>query len=87
MDIHTATEQAYLNGYEAGKRDAEPKWISVTERMPMDFVSVLAHIPGDEPMQTVREVYHAGGVWIGRIWKYNDSDVTHWTPLPNPPTE
>ena len=87
MDINTATEQAYRNGYEAGKKDAEPKWIPTAKKMPDDFVSVLVHIPGDEPMPTVKEAYHAGGIWIGRVWKYNDSDVTHWTPLPNPPTE
>lgn len=63
------------------------QWIPVTERMPIDFVSVLVHIPSDKPMQTVREAYHAGGIWIGRVWKYNDSDVTHWMPLPEPPKE
>lgn len=47
MDIHNATEQAYRNGYEAGKRDAEPKWIPVTERLPEVDVPVLAYNGND----------------------------------------
>ena len=31
MNIYDATEQAYKNGYEAGKKD---KWISVKDRLP-----------------------------------------------------
>ena len=37
MDKHTCYEQAYKNGYEAGK----PKWIPVTERLPESGVHVL----------------------------------------------
>lgn len=31
MTANEATEQAYRNGYEAGKRDAASKWISVKD--------------------------------------------------------
>ena len=31
------------------------EWISVTERLPEPFVSVLVHMPGEEPCPTVRE--------------------------------
>ena len=37
MKIYEATEQAYKNGYEAGK----PKWISVEERLPESQNPVL----------------------------------------------
>ena len=33
MKTHDATEQAYKNGYEQGKKDAL-KWIPVTDRLP-----------------------------------------------------
>ena len=46
MNIHEATEQAYKNGYEQGKRDAL-KWIPVTERMPENGVHVLAAVKLD----------------------------------------
>lgn len=82
MDIHTATEQAYRNGYEAGNRDAEPKWIPVEERLP------------DNGQQVIR--YH-GLAWNPKMTEdicrrgngrpYGWSDVTHWMPFPNPPTE
>ena len=87
MDINTATEQAYRNGYEEGKRDAEPKWISVTERLPQNFVSVLAYIPCEHPLPTVKEAYLADGSWVTRTSLFFTKEVTHWMPLPNPPTE
>jgi hypothetical protein len=34
MDIHTATEQAYKNGYARGFADGKGEWISVEEVMP-----------------------------------------------------
>ena len=37
MKIYEATEQAYKNGYEAGK----PKWISVKERLPDEHESIF----------------------------------------------
>lgn len=106
MDIHTATEQAYRNGYEAGKRDAEAKWIPVTERFPETYekepdwsVTVL--------FRTIRGNIHSGYRNIGRPQKsfydddwtppywldesedlyFEEDEVTHWMPLPTPPTE
>ena len=36
MDNMTATELAYKNGYEAGLKAAQSKWISCEERVPTE---------------------------------------------------
>ena len=86
MDKYTATEMAYKHGYEKGYEAGKPKWIPVSERLPVDDREVLCF--------TKREYY-----WIAR-WNYCDdrmwsdgemwcseSEVTHWMPLPEPPKE
>lgn len=70
------------------------EWIKCSERMPEVGVKVLFFLAGDEPVH---------GVWGGFSWmqdvswsvtdngEYIDnmitSKVTHWMPLPPPPTE
>ena len=41
MDNYEATERAYMNGYEQGKKDAL-KWISVKDRLPTAEDALLA---------------------------------------------
>lgn len=85
MNIHDATETAYKNGYEAGKKDAT-KWIPVTERLPEDDDLVLC-------------IGARGGMFLGRKPSlFSDGTCyfavpnarccrycTHWMPLPEPP--
>lgn len=94
MKTYEATEQAYKNGYEAGK----PKWIPVTERLPQE----------DEPEATTCEqvqVLLDNGVvstgWCNRYFKlwwhlnygethfvaydYEHTPVVAWQPLAEPP--
>ena len=65
---------------------AEMKWISVTERLPENFVSVLGYMPASEPFPPVRECYT-----VGKSFFFPALDdiqrVTHWMPLPEPPKE
>lgn len=80
MDIHTATEQAYRNGYEAGKRDAETKWTPVTEQLPERGQEVICYCGG-----VLKPTVYTHYFWD------KDYDnwvrVTHWMPIPNPPTK
>ena len=91
MNTYQATEIAYKNGYEAGKRDAM-KWIPVTERLPEDEEVVLI-------------LCKNGAMFVGycgkqycdreRRWRVktalnstkllNLGRVTHWAELPTPP--
>lgn len=95
MDIHNATEQAYRNGYEAGKRDAKPKWIPATERLPdvntnrsrYESKGVIVCIDGGEKISyRVYERTWIRGKSVCR-WKYpwdtiSDENITHWMPMP-----
>ena len=91
-----ATEQAYKNGYEAGKKDAM-KWIPVTERLPEDRlprfsevkqIKVLTALKSDSGVRTVRSQMRYRDTWCNEVrwrWKYSGSEITHWMPLPEPP--
>lgn len=81
MNIHDATEQAYKNGYGAGKKDAV-KWISVKERLPEESGEYLAYCGEYDGICVLYyEVLKTKGKWRTR-WK---GDVTHWMELPEPP--
>ena len=67
----------------------EPKWIPVTERLPLYGQDVLAvRTYGDgEKCQEVLMAHIA--VWneeTGEKW-WNATNITHWMPLPEPPKE
>ena len=67
---------------------AAPKWISVEERLPEAFYSVLVYIPEEAPMPTVHEGYMAdNGKWISTVYVREFEKVTHWMYMPEPPEE
>ena len=68
-------------------REQERRWISVSERLPEPFVSVLGYCPDEDPLPTVHEVYMNGfGQWTS-AQVYGMGNVTHWMPLPEAPEE
>ena len=78
MKIHEATEQAYKNGYEAGK----PKWIPVTERLPEAGDTVL--VCGSRGGVYTAYMYRPN-FWHKLNSKSHYCNPTHWMPLPEPP--
>lgn len=58
------------------------EWISVKDRLPEYFESVLGS-DGKEVSVAFRTVE---GNWIDEVFEL-DGDVTHWMPLPSPPIE
>lgn len=75
---------AYIERLEA----KQPKWISVKERLPDAFVSVLVQMPGERPHPTVREGFIShDGIWCAGYFKRDPDEVTHWMPMPEPPKE
>ena len=67
-------------------RARAPEWISVNDRLPEPFVSVLVHMPGEEPCPTVREGFISNdGIWQSAMFRREPGEVTHWQPMPQPP--
>ena len=64
----------------------QPKWISVDERLPEQFVSVLVYMPEECPWPTVREGYlRPDGKWYAAYYTRTPDEVTHWANMPEPP--
>lgn len=63
-------------------------WISVEDRLPEPLEYVLVYMPGEKPFQTVREAYLGqSGRWFAGFYDRDQSEVTHWMPMPEPPKE
>ena len=84
MDNHTATEQAYKNGYENGKKDAK-RWIPVSVMLPENGQEVLAYKQGRFVVSRYME-YDILGKMVGTFGGVRDL-ASHWMPLPKPPKE
>lgn len=84
MTEHDAYEQAYRNGYEAGKAAGAPKWITVEERLPEHCVNVLSYNGVCVQMDFYDEGFEC---WCSEIEQV-PIRVTHWMPVPlEPPKE
>lgn len=69
-------------------REKESGWISVEDRLPEPFHSVLVHIPGEKPFPTVHEGFiNSWGGWYAYHFDRQPGEVTHWRPMPEPPEE
>ena len=73
----------YCGGFE--KRAAQAGWISIKERLPEPFVSVLVYMPDERPLPTVHEGYIApDGKWYAHFSNRGPGEVAHWMPMPEP---
>lgn len=64
------------------------EWISVKDRLPEQFVSVIVYMPNEKPFPTVHEGYLAdNGKWYSAHCMRGIKEITHWMPLPEPPKE
>ena len=89
-----ARNMAFAALMEPGKLESNLKvlessdWISVEERLPKPYVSVLVYMPEERPLPTVHEGFLAReGVWYANHFDRDPGDVTHWMPMPEPPKE
>lgn len=98
-----AINEDYLSGIHTVREDAQPKWISVKERMPEDdlpedsdvkaikvFVAIKAKngITIRTQLRHRRVLYDTRGEpFFDWEWRHSAGNVTHWMPLPEPPKE
>jgi len=83
MDLHTATEISYNNGYVKGYADGlADKWISVNARLPMENTLCIYFTPYEGDME-----------WDMGVVCFRDAEhfmeitggATHWMPVPSLP--
>lgn len=85
FDFGLELRKAHEHGYAEGKRDAV-QWISVEERLPSDFVSVLAHMTDAGEFPSVREAYVVcEGFFFPALKEFHPVDC--WAEMPEPSKE
>ena len=66
----------------------EPRWISVSEKLPKDFETVIASVDKGYVYPEARYSKEKGWEWAyesgAEIWKKIECDVIAWMPLPKP---
>lgn len=76
--------QGQIDGWIEQERKAllksVPKWIPVTERCPEKSGDYLV-------FDDCRNLYVNEWHYLLKKWQYDDSRITHWMPLPEPPKE
>lgn len=89
--VNDAHNEGYDVGYWAGRRDYEPKWIPVTERLPEAYTAERNSAAG---VPTRALTYsEEGGCEVGAYTQFGwmfpcyMPKPTHWMPLPEPPKE
>lgn len=84
VDIGHDLKMAFEDGYQAGVEAAQPKWISVDERLPEEGETVLCYYESD--LMGVCTRLHE--IWEDSYgyWESDDA-ITHWMPMPEPPKE
>lgn len=75
----------YDAGYSDGLIDAQPKWISVKDRLPEDDADYLVWVA--DTCTVERAMYYGDGEWLTEDLDDLTRLVTHWMPLPEPPKE
>lgn len=63
------------------------KWISVKERLPEKWVSVLGYIKFADPYPAVRECWLTDDKRFFFPALRSIEEVTHWMPMPDAPQE
>lgn len=83
-DPETGSFTEYLADYLISSGVTVQEWISVDERLPENFISVLGYMTDAEEFPPVRECYTVGNVFVfptlGDV-----HPVSHWCEMPEPP--
>lgn len=87
-DIGHDLKMAFEDGYRAGLEAAQPKWISVDERLPGYNAGMRFIVSRDDGTVKEGRFEVSNGRWYELtaegLWKI---EVTHWMPMPDSPKE
>ena len=83
FDIGHDLKMAFEDGYQAGVEAAQPKWISVEERLPENDDNYLVFTSDKNEAEIA--TYYGDGEWLTHDLTNLTSLVTHWMPLPSMP--
>ena len=75
----------YEKGYADGKRDAQPHWVSVEERLPEKNGAYLVFIGYGHNWIWFKDIF-MDGKFMADTCALNGAKVTHWMPI-EPPKE
>jgi len=84
--INAAKAEAFIKCYEMAK----PKWISVKDELPESELDVLVRMPFIGLDDLFAVCNYSNGCWWdyrGSTLPHNGYVITHWMPLPEPPTK
>lgn len=86
-EMRVSGKAAYMVVQEAPAADVTdaPQWISVEDRSPTTFVSVLGYMTDAGEFPAVRECYCVGGNEFYFPALFERHPVSHWMPMPEPP--
>lgn len=69
----------HLEEDESDKRVIASEWVSVSERLPGPFISVLVQMPGEKPCPTVREGFITDeGIWHSAFFDRKPGELGGW---------
>lgn len=85
IDIKSGLITAYDEGYRAGLEAAQPKWISVEERLPEESGSYLVCTRRSDAFTA--HFYLNTNEWKPHFAGSAGMHITHWMPAPEPPKE
>lgn len=72
-----------ISALRAQQEAEKPKWISVEDWLPEDWVDVLVLLHCGNCVVAVK----SGHIWRERWTHMLVDEITHWMPLPEPPKE
>lgn len=78
-----------LEAADAIEELSKPKWIPVTERLPLwgqDVLAVRTYGDGEKCQEVLMAHICIWNEETGEKW-WNATNITHWMPLPEPPKE
>lgn len=80
-------KMAFEDGYQAGVEAAQPKWISVEDRLPEKPCTVIVSVHGI----ILRGWYEDGSFEMISGYRFNaydsNCDIAYWIQIPEPPKE